>query len=254
MRWPRRCSPTPTTWPRFQPGSCSPATRAAPPDETCSARWPELGLIFVRPDRRDEARQHGNPGLIRQHIEAITNTGQERALGVVALDTAVRTRPAGPSGAASARTIGPRVTTSCVSGPRTPALTQRRTSRSALRHARAARGVPYPRRGRPAAVPPPAHGSASRNEPLPCAGHHILGRRDPCWSREDFTDLGRRLSGVGRTPCSRRQVTDRIFCWAIRLWASCSVATAGGEPGSARRALSVSSQTLITPTTPTAIR
>jgi hypothetical protein len=34
----------------------------------------ELGLVFVRPDRRDETRRHGNLAPIRQRIESIIDT------------------------------------------------------------------------------------------------------------------------------------------------------------------------------------
>ena len=34
----------------------------------------ELGITFVRPDRRDKSRRHGNLALVRQRIESIINT------------------------------------------------------------------------------------------------------------------------------------------------------------------------------------
>ena len=38
----------------------------------------ELGITFVRPDRRDETRRHGNLALIRQRIESIINTAKRQ--------------------------------------------------------------------------------------------------------------------------------------------------------------------------------
>lgn len=38
----------------------------------------ELGITFVRPDRRDESRRHGNLALIRQRIESIFNTTKQQ--------------------------------------------------------------------------------------------------------------------------------------------------------------------------------
>lgn len=38
----------------------------------------ELGITFVRPDRRDEPRRHGNLALIRQRIESIFNTAKRQ--------------------------------------------------------------------------------------------------------------------------------------------------------------------------------
>jgi Transposase DDE domain len=37
-----------------------------------------LGITFVRPDRRDETRRHGNLALIRQRIESIINTAKSQ--------------------------------------------------------------------------------------------------------------------------------------------------------------------------------
>ena len=37
-----------------------------------------LGITFVRPDRRDEARRHGNLAAIRQRIESIINTAKSQ--------------------------------------------------------------------------------------------------------------------------------------------------------------------------------
>jgi hypothetical protein len=38
----------------------------------------ELGIAFVRPDRRDEKRRHGNLSMIRQRIESIINTSKRQ--------------------------------------------------------------------------------------------------------------------------------------------------------------------------------
>jgi hypothetical protein len=38
----------------------------------------ELNITFVRPDRRDETRRHGNLALIRQRIESIINTAKSQ--------------------------------------------------------------------------------------------------------------------------------------------------------------------------------
>nr|WP_245743575.1 IS982 family transposase [Lentzea fradiae] len=38
----------------------------------------ELGITFVRPDRRDEKRRHGNLSMIRQRIESIINTAKRQ--------------------------------------------------------------------------------------------------------------------------------------------------------------------------------
>jgi hypothetical protein len=38
----------------------------------------ELGITFVRPDRRDETRRFGNLALIRQRIESIINTAKRQ--------------------------------------------------------------------------------------------------------------------------------------------------------------------------------
>ena len=38
----------------------------------------ELGITFVRPDRRDEPRRFGNLALIRQRIESIINTAKRQ--------------------------------------------------------------------------------------------------------------------------------------------------------------------------------
>lgn len=38
----------------------------------------ELGITFVRPDRRDEQRRHGNLSMIRQRIESIINTAKRQ--------------------------------------------------------------------------------------------------------------------------------------------------------------------------------
>ena len=38
----------------------------------------ELKITFVRPDRRDEPRRHGNLALIRQRIESIFNTAKSQ--------------------------------------------------------------------------------------------------------------------------------------------------------------------------------
>ena len=38
----------------------------------------ELGITFVRPDRRDEKRRHGNISIIRQRIESIINTAKRQ--------------------------------------------------------------------------------------------------------------------------------------------------------------------------------
>lgn len=38
----------------------------------------ELGITFVRPDRRDETRRHGNLSMIRQRIESIINTAKRQ--------------------------------------------------------------------------------------------------------------------------------------------------------------------------------
>jgi hypothetical protein len=38
----------------------------------------ELKITFVRPDRRDETRRHGNLALIRQRIESIINTAKSQ--------------------------------------------------------------------------------------------------------------------------------------------------------------------------------
>jgi Transposase DDE domain len=38
----------------------------------------DLGITFVRPDRRDENRRHGNLALIRQRIESIINTAKRQ--------------------------------------------------------------------------------------------------------------------------------------------------------------------------------
>ena len=38
----------------------------------------ELGITFVRPDRRNETRRHGNLAIIRQHIESIINTAKRQ--------------------------------------------------------------------------------------------------------------------------------------------------------------------------------
>ena len=37
-----------------------------------------LGITFMRPDRRDESRRHGNLALIRQRIESIFNTAKRQ--------------------------------------------------------------------------------------------------------------------------------------------------------------------------------
>lgn len=37
-----------------------------------------LGITFVRPDRRDETRRHGNLAIIRQRIESIFNTAKRQ--------------------------------------------------------------------------------------------------------------------------------------------------------------------------------
>jgi hypothetical protein len=37
-----------------------------------------LGITFVRPDRRDETRRHGNLAPIRQRIESIINTAKQQ--------------------------------------------------------------------------------------------------------------------------------------------------------------------------------
>jgi len=38
----------------------------------------ELGITFVRPDRRDETRRFGTLALIRQRIESIINTAKRQ--------------------------------------------------------------------------------------------------------------------------------------------------------------------------------
>jgi len=38
----------------------------------------ELKIAFVRPDRRDETRRHGNLAPIRQRIESIINTAKSQ--------------------------------------------------------------------------------------------------------------------------------------------------------------------------------
>jgi DDE family transposase len=38
----------------------------------------ELGITFLRPDRRDETRRHGNLAPIRQRIESIINTAKQQ--------------------------------------------------------------------------------------------------------------------------------------------------------------------------------
>lgn len=38
----------------------------------------ELKITFVRPDRRNETRRHGNLALIRQRIESIINTAKSQ--------------------------------------------------------------------------------------------------------------------------------------------------------------------------------
>jgi hypothetical protein len=55
----------------------------------------ELGITFVRPDRRDETRRHGNLALIRQRIESIINTAKRQ----LSLNS---TAPAPPPGSSPA--------------------------------------------------------------------------------------------------------------------------------------------------------
>lgn len=38
----------------------------------------ELGITFIRPDRRNETRRHGNLAIIRQRIESIINTAKRQ--------------------------------------------------------------------------------------------------------------------------------------------------------------------------------